>query len=178
MSLRRCTVLEIWQFVSKLGTPRAVCFVALLWGFHQLLILIMSAMHMPLLSSDRFLSPPCNPTWFHISGATSMHMVKDECIVQGDLAGCGRRFLTQLNTCLCMIIIGVLSLPPALVFPIIGWQLCSAFSNGGKVLSHCKFHRGSYWPSRPRKYTTYNAKIASNPVGSIQLYSAGIKVPH
>ena len=38
----------------------------------------------------------------------------------------------------------------------------------GSVLSH--FHKGLYWPLRYRKYTSYNAKIASNPVGSINYF--------
>lgn len=52
--------------------------------FHQLLVLLMCVKHMSLSSSDQIFITACNPT-FHNSRVT-MHMVMDECIVQGDLA--------------------------------------------------------------------------------------------
>ena len=91
---RKSENLSSWALAWTAHCGMFLCFDKDLWlriissaqrPIYQLLIFLMCVKHMSLSSSDQIFSTVCNPT-FRNSWVT-MHMIMDECIVQGDLTG-------------------------------------------------------------------------------------------
>ena len=157
---------------------RAAC--SMFYCFYQDLLRIISSVHSsPFINFLRSLCAWSTCLCHLLTKFLAQYVIRDFitrasfCIWSWINASSGEisQLLKKLNTCFFMIIISVYSLPLALVLLTIVLLVSSCVYRWRWVL--CHFHRGSCWPLRRRKYTTYNAKIASNPVGSMRFCSTG-----